>query len=975
MPTWWRLPGDDGGQINRREVEDGGTGLSRVKEVCQKFQILEDRTVAHVLQEQEVEEHLAANKQKAEQVRVNLRVARKLQEEEDEQSRRLARKLRRQLMDMENDYKQMLEEELQWQEETKQRSHTERKSRARGFSGEVGRRSEENEEEPVMERRAGASLWHGIRNSQPRSRRPFVVAEIEEGAVWCEEGSRREGDCSQLNCGSDMERERAAVGSGLPQVNRQAAAERQRHRSPARHSDHVKLGQKVGDSPEDGDPPASTQDQPKRHRTRPCVTEGSQQPARGDRREARKLDPPAAGGGSHRHLEGTVGSSTAAPISGYLAASPPAGLPDRKEHDAFRGSASDSESYPRRRRRGRDPEDVRARAMSEVSHRPVRARHGNKHRSPGPHLPMAETPPAPRKQQGIEGRAVNSHSPLESKEKLGQDGRWKVERGRNPLASGGQGNEIHQLLADKEKEVHHPLAASQKHVHHPLAADQKHVHHPLTANQKHIHWPLAANQKHIHWPLAADQKHIHHPLAANQKHIHHPLAADQKHVHHPLAVDQRHVHRPLLVGEDQAHHPLARNQKQARYPQATNQNHALHPLTVDKHVCNPPRTKAKGKQVHFQLAPSDRVSPNQTRLTHKEKQIQLPLDSKGKEVRSSLVGKQRHVRFPLAVGEKEAAVRGPLLVKENGVPCPLASNGKEHPGPSPLAVKRNPIQYRLESKDTEAIIDYVLDKRKGRASSSPKHAVRSPPAHWENMSGQSRGSPAEAAPDKARLLVPKPPADAQEKLLQPASWRTEKDPTRNPSSRCPDVMSDSVDSSGWSDETTNRLKDRTEAPSCPRGGHHRPRSRDTQSRGQAVRRRSGHSRSHSPSDRQHQVPTETGRDLASSKGSDPRNGLPASLWCSDETLKALQALELRRAQLRKATADEKQLQLARDEEFALDLLRQEVMAVSFSDKQKQSDLTQNDKDFPGRRNKKPPRSDSPSSENVDWAEKSKSAFF
>ncbi|GCB83529.1 hypothetical protein scyTo_0024284, partial [Scyliorhinus torazame] len=34
-------------------MEDGEMGLNQVQHVCQKYQILEDQTVAHVLQEQE----------------------------------------------------------------------------------------------------------------------------------------------------------------------------------------------------------------------------------------------------------------------------------------------------------------------------------------------------------------------------------------------------------------------------------------------------------------------------------------------------------------------------------------------------------------------------------------------------------------------------------------------------------------------------------------------------------------------------------------------------------------------------------------------------------------------------------------------------------------------------------------------------------------------------------------------------------
>ncbi|XP_055486698.1 coiled-coil domain-containing protein 50-like [Leucoraja erinacea] len=83
MPIWWRPPRKDGWQLTQTETQ---AGRNRVKEVCQKFQILGDQTVAHVLQEQEVEEHLSANKQKARQDRQSLKVALTLQEQEDAHS-------------------------------------------------------------------------------------------------------------------------------------------------------------------------------------------------------------------------------------------------------------------------------------------------------------------------------------------------------------------------------------------------------------------------------------------------------------------------------------------------------------------------------------------------------------------------------------------------------------------------------------------------------------------------------------------------------------------------------------------------------------------------------------------------------------------------------------------------------------------------------------------------------------------------
>ncbi|XP_077204111.1 coiled-coil domain-containing protein 50 isoform X2 [Paroedura picta] len=57
--------------------------LPGVKEVCRDFAILEDHTLAHNLQEQEIEHHLATNIQRNRLVQNDLQVAKQLQEEEN----------------------------------------------------------------------------------------------------------------------------------------------------------------------------------------------------------------------------------------------------------------------------------------------------------------------------------------------------------------------------------------------------------------------------------------------------------------------------------------------------------------------------------------------------------------------------------------------------------------------------------------------------------------------------------------------------------------------------------------------------------------------------------------------------------------------------------------------------------------------------------------------------------------------------
>ncbi|XP_051638123.1 coiled-coil domain-containing protein 50 isoform X1 [Manacus candei] len=61
--------------------------LPGVKEVCRDFAILEDHTLAHNLQEQEIEHHLATNVQRNRLVQHDLQMAKQLQEEEDKKAR------------------------------------------------------------------------------------------------------------------------------------------------------------------------------------------------------------------------------------------------------------------------------------------------------------------------------------------------------------------------------------------------------------------------------------------------------------------------------------------------------------------------------------------------------------------------------------------------------------------------------------------------------------------------------------------------------------------------------------------------------------------------------------------------------------------------------------------------------------------------------------------------------------------------
>ncbi|XP_039225030.1 coiled-coil domain-containing protein 50 isoform X3 [Crotalus tigris] len=69
------------------EVSIDRSKLPGVKEVCRDFAVREDHTLAHSLQEQEIEHHLATNIQRNRLVKHDLQMAKQLQEEEDRKAR------------------------------------------------------------------------------------------------------------------------------------------------------------------------------------------------------------------------------------------------------------------------------------------------------------------------------------------------------------------------------------------------------------------------------------------------------------------------------------------------------------------------------------------------------------------------------------------------------------------------------------------------------------------------------------------------------------------------------------------------------------------------------------------------------------------------------------------------------------------------------------------------------------------------
>ncbi|XP_072305187.1 coiled-coil domain-containing protein 187 isoform X2 [Eucyclogobius newberryi] len=98
------------------ELEIDQSHLPRVQEVRQNFAVLEDGVFAHSLQEQEIEQYYMTNIQKNQLVQNDIRVAKQLQDEEEEQRAQhsaLLRQTSRQIEEQDFEYARLIQEQIQ----------------------------------------------------------------------------------------------------------------------------------------------------------------------------------------------------------------------------------------------------------------------------------------------------------------------------------------------------------------------------------------------------------------------------------------------------------------------------------------------------------------------------------------------------------------------------------------------------------------------------------------------------------------------------------------------------------------------------------------------------------------------------------------------------------------------------------------------------------------------------------------------
>ncbi|XP_020785447.1 coiled-coil domain-containing protein 187 isoform X2 [Boleophthalmus pectinirostris] len=130
------------------EVEIDQSHLPRVEEVRQNFAVLEDGVLAHSLQEQEIEHYYMTNIQKNQLVQNDIRVAKRLQDEEEEQRAQysaLLRQTSRQMEERDFEYARVIQEEIQRRAEEARRREMD--------DEELAKQIQEEEEERIRRTR------------------------------------------------------------------------------------------------------------------------------------------------------------------------------------------------------------------------------------------------------------------------------------------------------------------------------------------------------------------------------------------------------------------------------------------------------------------------------------------------------------------------------------------------------------------------------------------------------------------------------------------------------------------------------------------------------------------------------------------------------------------------------------------------------------------------------------------------------
>ncbi|XP_061703471.1 coiled-coil domain-containing protein 187 isoform X2 [Syngnathoides biaculeatus] len=143
------------------ELQIDQSNLPRVQEVCQSFAVLEDGALAQSLQAQEIEQYYTTNVQKSRLVQNDIRVAKRLQDEEEAQrtlQRDLLRQESRELEEQDLEYARVIQEEIRRRaEEARRRERDDEEMAKRMQEEEELRMRRSRTEEERHRRREGSA--------------------------------------------------------------------------------------------------------------------------------------------------------------------------------------------------------------------------------------------------------------------------------------------------------------------------------------------------------------------------------------------------------------------------------------------------------------------------------------------------------------------------------------------------------------------------------------------------------------------------------------------------------------------------------------------------------------------------------------------------------------------------------------------------------------------------------------------------
>ncbi|XP_053315023.1 coiled-coil domain-containing protein 50 isoform X2 [Spea bombifrons] len=163
------------------EISIDNSKLPGVKEVVRDFAVLEDHTLAHTLQEQEIEHHLATNIQRNRLVKKDLQVAKQLQQEEDLQAQARIKNRHNELELLDVEIAQEIQEKLVIEAELRRRQEEKDEDIARLLQEKEEKRrknypSSPTQQEPYLDH--GGCRPKGTRDTHRTKSREEYDAEI-----------------------------------------------------------------------------------------------------------------------------------------------------------------------------------------------------------------------------------------------------------------------------------------------------------------------------------------------------------------------------------------------------------------------------------------------------------------------------------------------------------------------------------------------------------------------------------------------------------------------------------------------------------------------------------------------------------------------------------------------------------------------------------------------------------------------------